>query len=459
MFAIIDLETTGGSAARDKITEIAIILHDGTRRVDEYQTLVNPERPIPGYITDITGISDDMVADAPRFHEVAADVVRFTENCIFVAHNVNFDYSFLREEFGRLGYRYERERLCTVRLSRKLMPGARSYSLGKICARLGIANHARHRAMGDADATVHLLEHLIGLDPELPARYATVADPFAGLPEQLDRDRLAEVPEKAGMFFFHDQAGQVLYADKTRNIRQTAFKQLRALVEGTAKGKVKALVPEQVHEVSFELTGNELLASLRLPEELARRGPAKVAGSSARKYKAGIYLYHDQRNYLRLTIGKLTKGQRAVVEFPTEEAARIALRARMKAHGLCATLMGLESGNGPCTYVTVGTCRGACTGAESAAEYNARLEAALEGLGFPHPRFLLLGNGRTSEEVSVICVEGGNCLGYAYLDASESWSDPGAVRELLNPFSQLAEAGRTVRQYISRVQSWQIIPY
>jgi len=156
-FAVVDLETTGGIPKRDKITEIAIIVYDGEKIIAEFQSLINPERSIPANITRITGISNDMVADAPKFYEVAKQVVEYTEGCIFVAHNVRFDYQFLVREFKQLGYTFTRRNLCTVKLSRKAFPGLHSYSLGNLIRYFKISVENRHRAYDDAWATTILL--------------------------------------------------------------------------------------------------------------------------------------------------------------------------------------------------------------------------------------------------------------------------------------------------------------
>ncbi len=161
MYSIIDIETTGGSPASEKITEIAVFVHDGVKVVREFNSLVNPEKRIPPFITGITGITDEMVATAPKFYEIAKNIVELTENTFFVAHNAGFDYGFVCEEFRQLGYAYQREKLCTVKLARKLIPGLGSYSLGKLCAELNIPVNGRHRARGDALATLKLFEMLI----------------------------------------------------------------------------------------------------------------------------------------------------------------------------------------------------------------------------------------------------------------------------------------------------------
>lgn len=447
MFAIVDLETTGGHSVRDRITEVAIIVHDGHKVIQKFASLVNPEQHIPGYITDITGIDNEMVSDAPPFRQIAAEVDALTKDCVFVAHNVGFDYGFLRESFLRLGIEWRRTKLCTVRTSRKLIPGLRSYSLGKLCAHLGIPIKDRHRAMGDADATAILLEQLFEANPDL-LEMGKPKDPYADLPQHLDRKQLDELPETPGIFFFLDQAHTPIYAAKSKNIRRDALKQLR---KGTGKNAVSA---EQVFGMAWEPTGNELLATLRLPGELQSRPTVPAPKMRLKKYRAGVFAYRDQRNYTRLYVGPLKKGIHPLAEFPTAEDAEAALLARMKQHRLCISLTGIETDNCP-----PAACEGACRDEEDAEQYNERLYEALQGLGFPFPRFFLLGDGRHHEEVSIVCVEHGECVGYAYLDATQSWANPDAVRGLLNPFEQVVESAKIVRQYLPRAKSAQIIPY
>lgn len=161
MYSIIDIETTGGNCTTGKITEIAIYKHDGYEITNEFSSLINPETPIPIFIQQFTGITDSMVKDAPKFYEIAKKIVELTQNTIFVAHNVGFDYSFVKQEFKNLGYNYQRNKLCTVRLSRKLLPGHKSYSLGKLTTDLQINMTHRHRAAADAAATVRLFEILL----------------------------------------------------------------------------------------------------------------------------------------------------------------------------------------------------------------------------------------------------------------------------------------------------------
>jgi len=161
LYAIIDIETTGQASSTGKITEIAIFIHNGFEITDSYTSLINPECYIPGFITSLTGIDNEMVKNAPRFFEIARKIVEITQDKIFVAHNVSFDYRFIQEEFIRLGYDYQRKTMCTVRMGRKFIPGYKSYSLGKLCDELNISINGRHRAAGDALATVKLFEMIL----------------------------------------------------------------------------------------------------------------------------------------------------------------------------------------------------------------------------------------------------------------------------------------------------------
>lgn len=161
MFAIIDIETTGINFKYGKVTEIAIFQHNGFEITDSFSSLIYPEMDVPYFITRLTGIDNEMVREAPKFYEIAKKIIEFTAGRIFVAHNVNFDYNFIKEEYQRLGYNFNRKTLCTVKLSRKFLPGLKSYSLGNLCKELNIEINGRHRAMGDALATVRLFEILL----------------------------------------------------------------------------------------------------------------------------------------------------------------------------------------------------------------------------------------------------------------------------------------------------------
>jgi DNA polymerase-3 subunit epsilon len=445
MFAVIDIETTGGNASRDRITEIAIILHDGLKEEGRFSSLVNPEIRIPPYITDITGITDAMVASAPRFFEIAKQIVQLTEGRIFVAHNVGFDYGFIREEFRRLAFDYQREKLCTVRTSRMLIPGHPTYSLGKLCHALGIPLRDRHRALGDAEATALLLELLVQKEPNLGGG-KTKRDPYASIPPGIPRKVLTALPEDPGIYFLHDHEGKVLLSNMSPNIRQDVLKVLK---EGK---KEMGQLRNEVSDITWELTGSELLAALRMIT-----GPKEKP--KATRNKAAVYAYHDQRNYLRIVVGAMVKGRECAAEFGTEADAKAAMEARMRKHSLCAALLGFEPAGKACSRFPAGGCEGACLGLESPEMYNARVEEALQGLGLPYARFLLVSNGRDHSEVSVLSIENGGCTGMGFLDASFGWDNPAEVAGLLQPFPHPNEGGAVVRQYLPKLKIQQFHPY
>jgi len=203
-YAIIDIETTGGSAHREKITEVAIVVFDGEKIIREYETLINPERSIPTFITQLTGITNEMVREAPKFYEVAKDIVEITEDTVFVAHNVRFDYSFIQEEFKRLGYNYSRKKLCTVRMSRTAFPGLRSYSLGKLIKHFDIEVQDRHRAMADVRATLELFKKIQKANDSDAGNDFFIKNSMRNinLPELITHEQVLDLPEATGVYYF-----------------------------------------------------------------------------------------------------------------------------------------------------------------------------------------------------------------------------------------------------------------
>ncbi|MEO6149553.1 MAG: exonuclease domain-containing protein, partial [Mucilaginibacter sp.] len=216
-----DIETTGGHANANGITEIAICLHDGSNVTKRFSTLVNPQRHIPIYIQALTGISNDMVQGAPLFKDVAHEIYQLLHDKIFVAHNVNFDFSFVRYHLAQSGYELQCNKLCTVRLGRKIIPGYPSYSLGKLCSRLGIANNSRHRAAGDAEATAMLFGMLLEKDSEKHIVKALKQHSREQvLPPNLPKKDVEQLPYTPGVYYFHDNKGKVIYVGKAKNLRK-----------------------------------------------------------------------------------------------------------------------------------------------------------------------------------------------------------------------------------------------
>ena len=426
-FAVVDLETTGSSPVEDRITEVAIFLHDGEKVLDSYTTLVNPERDIPYFITQLTGINNKMVAEAPRFCEVAEKVVKMTEGAIFTAHNANFDYSFIKSEFRRLGYQYQRRRLCTVRLSRLHLPGRPSYSLGKLCAGLGIEIEGRHRAWGDAAATVKLIERI---------HAQTYADEFwesvetlsknGGLPPELEAQTFDSLPEEPGVYYFLDDDGRVIYVGKSVNIRE----RVRSHFYNDHRSQKSLGMKLKTADVQYQKTGNELVALLLESEEIKRLQPVFNVKSKRAGISYGVFHYTDQNGYLRLTIQKTRPDSNPIAFFPNMDSAKGFLNAKVWELELCPKLCNLEPfaagrTSGPCFQHQLHKCKGACAGKEPPVDYNKRVEVLTSEIGFNEENIVISGPGRRDGEKACVVVERGRYAGFAFVpdDAPFSFED------------------------------------
>jgi len=269
MYAIIDIETTGGKFNEEGITEIAIYKFDMHEIVDQFISLVNPERAIQPFVVNLTGITDKMVKTAPKFHEIAKRIVEITEDCVFIAHNTSFDYRIIRTEFSRLGYDYIRQTICTVELSKELIPNMPSYSLGKLCKSVGIPMNDRHRASGDALATVKLFKLLLDKDQNKQITKSSIkilADKEVVIPSKI-LDHIEQTPKLAGLYYIHNELGDVLYVGKNNNIQ----KGVNQLFLRTSK-KIKTLL-KHTFSITTEETGNELISNLKFVEAISKLKP------------------------------------------------------------------------------------------------------------------------------------------------------------------------------------------
>lgn len=286
MYAVLDIETTGGKYNEEGITEIAIYRFDGHTVTDQFISLVNPEKPIQEFVVKLTGISNKMLRNAPKFFEVAKRIIEITKDCILVAHNAEFDSRVLRTEFKRLGYDYQMNSLCTVELSRKLIPDEDSYSLGKLCKSLGIPMSDRHRASGDASATVKLFKLLLEKDHDKSIVQQTVKYfDKRDIKDKLN-SILDTIPEKMGVFYVHDENGKVIYMGRGKNLKS----EVNRLFLKQSKRALK--IHERVQSVTFEFTGNDLFTGLRYNIELETLQP-KYNFSRKRKINSEDFAHSD----------------------------------------------------------------------------------------------------------------------------------------------------------------------
>jgi DNA polymerase-3 subunit epsilon len=453
MYTIIDIETTGGSADRDRITEIAIYKHNGIEVVDEFTTLVNPETHIPYYITQMTGISNEMVENAPRFFEVAKRIVEITEGTFFVAHNAQFDYRFVEAEFKRLGYSYSRKTLCTVKLSRKLIPGYPSYSLGNICSDLGIKIDSRHRASGDAKATVKLFELLLKENPDLAITAGVSKKSLADLHPQLTPDKIERIPENTGIYYFFDEKDSLLYVGKSVNIRSRV---LQHLAETKTKRAVE--MRSRIAAIDFELTGSELIALLLELEQIKSQIPIFNRLSRRATNSYGLFVETDSAGYLNITIEKInSKNCEPLASFPLLDDARSTLNRLVDQFTLCQKLCGLYKSDGSCFHHQIRKCRGACVGAESAYSYNIRAERACKSLLHISGSFILLDRGRQADEKSFIKVSNGKVIGYGYFDPTFDVSNAELLTDSMIPLKNYKETAALVGSFLVKAKAGQVI--
>lgn len=409
-YAIVDIETTGGHAAGSGITEVAIILHNGQEVIGRYETLVNPGVPIPLYITALTGISNSTIATSPSFDQVADKIYNLLQGRIFVAHNVNFDYSFIKHHLAEAGYFYSATKLCTVRMSRKIKPGLSSYSLGRLCAALEIPLTDRHRAGGDADATAILFTRLLQWDTK--GVIAGMLKKGAGdqnLPPNLPQADMTALPHTPGVYYFKDDKDKVIYVGKAKDIR----KRVAQHFTGHNPNPQRQHFLRSIYHISHAPCGTELMAFILEALEIKRLWP--IYNRAMKKYepKFGLFVYEALDGYLRMAIGKFNKNQQAELVFTHLIEASNTLHEMVHAYDLCPELcrLGSCSAEGGCHSKGV-----MCPKKTDTTYYNELVREALQEYRNQLPTFVILDKGRTANEQSCIYVEKGHFTAMGYID-------------------------------------------
>ena len=411
MYAIVDIETTGTYAAANGITEISIFISDGKKVIEKFETLVNPGQPIPRYIQAFTGITDEMVAEAPQFEEIAETIYSILADKIFVAHNVNFDYSFIKAALLANGLQYNPKKLCTVRLSRKIFPGFPSYSLGNLCQSLDIVINDRHRAGGDAEATVKVFHRLLLNDKEQHIQKSLLRNSKENmLPPNVPKEQFDKLPPTPGVYYFHNAKGKVIYVGKARNIKQRVNSHFNSGFENRQKQNFI----KHTFSISFQSCATELMAIILESSEIKRLWP--IFNYSQKRWEDvyGIYSFEDQNGYLRLAIEKNKKLLRPVYRFHYLVDGHAVLRRLITEFSLCPKLCFMQTDNEPCTGISNENCFGACEQKEKPKRYNKRVEKAIESLN-NQPSYLIVDKGITDDEQSCIWVENGKLYGMGYL--------------------------------------------
>ncbi len=454
-YAIIDIETTGGSPVSEKITEIAIFIFNGEKIVDEFVTLINSEKKIPYHITQLTGITNSMVAESPKFYEVARTIIEKTENTIFVAHNVNFDYSFIRQEFKNLGYNFQRDKLCTVNLSRKIIPGHKSYSLGKICGALGITINDRHRAAGDAYATVKLFEYL--------KKVSGSAIDFSDIPgvalkdlhPNLDPESIKKIPDEPGVYYFYNDKNNLIYIGKSKNIKTRVLSHFR-----NSSTKKAIEMRNDIASIDFEITGCELIALLQESYEIKQNLPFYNRAQRRAISQYGLYTYIHNAGYIRFEIVRNSfKNQVPICSFSGLKSGKGYMQKLVDKYELCQKLCGLYSSSGACFYHEIMECRGACLGKEPPESYNYRAQKIIDSHQFRHNSFFIIENGRNIDEIAVVMVQNGKYLGYGYFYKDDYENNFELLADCIQKRTDDRDIQQILRNYLKNGRPIDLIPF
>ena len=452
MYAILDIETTGGKYNEEGITEIAIYKFDGHSIIDQFISLINPERPIQAFVVGLTGINNEMLRNAPRFYEVAKRIIEITQDCIIVAHNAQFDYRVLRLEFERLGYPFERQSLCTVALSQELLPGHKSYSLGKLSRALGIPVSDRHRASGDAMATVKLFKILLTKDTEkIIIQNIVRSVPKRTMDTKL-RDILETVPSVTGVYYMHNINGTIIYIGKSKNIKK------RLNQHFTNDNSKSRKIQEEIHEVTYEETGSELIALLKENEEIKKNKPKYNRALRRTKFKVQLVQYTDENGFINLKAEKVNLKKRAITTFSNAMSAKSHLEKIIEHYELCQNKVFYHNKNGSCFNYSIKKCLGSCVLDESPEVYNKRVQQFINKYSYEDKSVLLIDRGRSVDERSVVFIEDGIFKGIAFFNLNFQINNINVLRSLINPMSDNRDAQHIIQSYLRTHKILHTIP-
>ena len=457
MFAIVDIETTGGHPKRSRITEIAAYLHNGKKVVNEFQTLVNPQQDIPANIQRLTGIRNEMVEKAPIFSEIAQAFDEFTKDCVFVAHNVSFDYGFITSEFAKLGMDYRRRRLCTVRLSRKILPGKLSYSLGSLCESEGISIQNRHRAAGDAFATSTLFSLLIERDHS--DFITTALNPLsleALMPPNLLKSDFLALPEKQGVYYFLNQKKEIIYVGKAKNIK----KRIHSHFTTNSDSHSKRGLMNSIYAVDYQLVENNLLIELIEATEIKKHWPRYNRSMKRFSLNYGLFMFEDRNGYGRLSIGRCGKHDKPIKSYRTLNELKAELKSIIIDYELCPRLAGLQPlSSGACNYVEELSCNGACEKKEAPEMYNKRLKKAIEEYILNESTFVVKEVSKDQNNQAIVLVEKGRYKGYTTLSMDADLNDLEQLKKELHTAYDDQDLSYLLQSYLKNASLENIIVF
>ena len=439
-FAITDIETTGSHASMSSITEIGVCVVENGEVVEEFHTLLHPGTSLPPFITALTGITDEMLASAPSFSQVADELEAIFNDAIFVAHNVNFDYSFIKAEFEGVEKKFNPLRLCTIKLARKAFPGMKSYGLGNLCRELEIINTAPHRALGDARATTTLFNQCIERIDEAELKKMLGRNTTeAFLPQHIDRKEYDKLPERTGVYYFLDKSGKPIYIGKAKNIKKRVRQHFGGPLESS---KLQGFIKE-IHSIDFRETGQELIALLWEDAEIRKHWPKYNRAQKSRVNRYDVISYYDQRGYHRLAVHKFVKGQPYIKSFTSSITARSWMIEQAEKYEIDLRLCGLDPSMEKIDMPDI-------------EDHNIKLEAALETIKEEEKTYVLHNNGKSREERAFILIEKGNFKGFGFAPYDFAFINAEELKDFLEPLP-VTEVNQSIAlAYLENPRGWKL---
>ena len=451
MYAILDIETTGGKYDEEGITEIAIYRHDGEIVTDQFSSLVNPQIEIQPFVQKLTGISGKMLQNAPKFYEIAKRVVQITEDCVIVAHNAAFDYRILQTEFRRLGFTFERKSLCTVSLSQILLPDQPAYSLGKLVRNLGIPFSDQHRAQGDAKVTVKLFELLLEKDLQKNILKAHISSEHPNKVPPKFLEVIDGLPSEMGVYYIHNSKNEIIYIGKSNNIKKRILNHL------TGKSKKARVIQNEIHKVTFALTGGELVSLLKEQNEIKTNAPKLNKAMKYRIFPMGIRL-DDSVEYPELIVEQIKKEHTYFSVYKNSKSAKSAIFNWTENYGICLKKTSLSNKTGTCFLHEVNKCDGACTGKETPDSYRKKIKLLLADFEYPFSDFIITSKGRKLGESSFIYIKGNVFLGYGYYELNHQIKNDKQIMSRLISMEDNPDVQKLIRSFLSRKKYNKLIP-
>jgi len=392
-----------------------------------------------------------MLRSAPKFYEIAKRIVEITTGCILVAHNAQFDYRILKTEFRRLGFDFERENLCTVELSKKLIPDLTYYSLGKLVRSLGIPVSDRHRAAGDATATVKLFKMLLDKDVEkIIIKAAVRLDPKHQMEPKLT-DIISKLPSVTGVYYIHKDDGEIIYIGKSKNIKSRINQHFTGQ---TPKSKKIQL---EVAKVTYDETGSELVALLKESEEIKRNKPKFNRALRRTVFTHGLFSFRDAEGYINLKIEKIKGKQKPITTFSNHESGKSFMNKIVEKNQLCQKLCGLYKTATSCFGYDIKSCAGACISEEPAETYNKRVLKLIESHTFKNQNMILIDFGREVDERSAILIENGVFRGFAYFNLNFQIHTTAVLKSIITPMEHNKDAQHIIQSFMRRHKRLKII--